>query len=69
MSYNRCILILQSIFVIHNIIKSQDLISFLNEYMCVWGVKNVLKTYEWGRGHLEIYESVQRGSGFKNTQI
>ena len=37
--------------------------------MCVWGVKNVLKTYEWGRGHLEIYESVQRGSGFKNTQI
>ena len=27
------------------------------------GLKNVRKTYEWGGGLLEMYESVQGGSG------
>ena len=31
--------------------------------MGVEGLKNVRKTYEWGGGLLEMYESVQGGSG------
>ena len=85
--------ILNHLFIIHVITKSQGLINFLNVYvdkfpksvcicMCVWkgregmgveGLKNVRKTYEWGGGLLEMYESVQGGSGgrggVKNCQI
>ena len=84
--------ILNHLFIIHVITKSQGLINFLNVYvdkfpkclcicMCVWkrregvgveGLKNVRKTYEWGGCLLEMYESVQGGSGgrgVKNCQI
>ena len=37
--------------------------------MGVEGLKNVRKTYEWGGGLLEMYESVQGGSGGGGSKI
>ena len=37
--------------------------------MGVEGLKNVRKTYEWGGGLLEMYESVQGGSGGRGQKL